>query len=209
MNINTQIAKLNKQDGWVSLVTFRVDQQVYALPIEPIRQIVEMVTVTAVPQVKEFIEGVINFHGVPVPVINLRRQLALPLMPFQLHTPIVLVTMSNRLVGVIVDEVLDVLNLPKLQIIDPEVILPEGMGEISVLQGLIQLDGKTILCLNLDHLLAPQQANDIAAVADALAKNPEGKPAKKGSSGKRSRRETVANEEKVEPVEIQPEVGEA
>ncbi len=203
MNVNASSAKLNKQEGWVSLVTFRLEQQVYALPIEPIRQIIEMITVTAVPQVKKSIEGVINFHGLPVPVINLRRQLSLPPIALQLHTPIILVTLSNRLVGLIVDEVLEVLNLPQSQVIHPEMILPNGVGEASALHGLIQMEGKTVLCLDLDHLFAYPLQSDLAAIPDILARNLEAKIEKKDAPSKRRRRETLVDQvkSKLGPVE--------
>ena len=141
------------QDVSINLVTFRLGAQFYALPIEPIRQIIEMVTITPVPQVKDTIEGVINFHGAPVPVIDLRKQLALPPIPLQLHTPIILVNLTDRLVGLIVDEVMDVLSLPANQIVDPKNFLPDGTEEAPVLKGLVQMAGKSILCLDFDQLL--------------------------------------------------------
>ncbi len=203
MNANASFTKLNPQEGWVSLVTFRLEQQVYALQIEPIRQIIEMITVTAVPQVKKEIEGVINFHGLPVPVINLRRQLSLPPAALQLHTPIILVTLSNRLVGLIVDEVLEVLNLPQSQVIRPDMMLPDGMGEASALHGLIQMEGKTVICLELDRLFAYPLKNELAAIPDILARNLEAETEKKDAPSKRRRRETLADQvkRKLGPVE--------
>ena len=62
------------QNARRSLVTFRLGQQKYALPIEPIERIVEMVAVTPIPQVDHSVEGVINYHGKTVPAVNLRRQ---------------------------------------------------------------------------------------------------------------------------------------
>lgn len=189
MKVETGLVKIRAQEGGVDLVTFRLEQQKYALPIEPIRQIIEMITITPVPQVKEFIEGVINFHGKPVPVVNLRHQLSLPRMQLQLHTPIVLVTIANRLVGLIVDEVLDVINLSASQIVSPQSVMPVEVGDIPVVQGLIQLEGETILYLDTNHLFAPREVRQIAAAAEAfshdVADQAELKP---GSNGKKAAR---------------------
>ena len=178
MGIASGKVTLGTKATGINLVTFRLEQQIYALPIEPIQQIIEMVTVTPVPQVKDMIEGVINFHGTPVPVVSLRRQLDMPRAQLQLHTHIILVTISRRLVGLIVDEVLDVLNLLEGQIIPPQQVMPEQIGAAPTLRGLIQLGEKTILCLDIDHIFDGLETQDLdkalAAAADLYPKTPAG-----------------------------------
>jgi purine-binding chemotaxis protein CheW len=87
-----------------TIVTFCLGSQTYALPITPVRQIIEMVTITPLPQINHTVAGVINFHGTLAPVINLRRYLGLDEIPLQLHTPIILVNIFERVVGLIVDQ---------------------------------------------------------------------------------------------------------
>jgi purine-binding chemotaxis protein CheW len=157
-----------EKDTLLHLVTFRLDPQVYALPIEPIQQIIEMVTITPLPQVRASVEGVINYHGSTVPVVNLREHLGMTKTPMRLHTPIMMVYVSGRLVGLIVDEVLAVLDMPSTQIDRPKDILPEGLGNTSLLNGLFHTGGNTVLLLNTDHLLAPQEATALAEAAAAL-----------------------------------------
>ena len=157
----------------ITIVTFRLGSQVYALPIEPVRQIIEMVTITPLPQVSLNVAGVINFHGAIAPVINLRCHLGLAESPLKLHTPIILVTVSERLVGLIVDQVLDVMELTASQIIDPRNILTKEMGEAPLLNGLIQSQEGTILLLNMDQMLKPQHARALLEATDTLAHSME------------------------------------
>jgi purine-binding chemotaxis protein CheW len=157
------------KDTPLHLVTFRLGAQVYALPIEPIQQVIEMVTITPVPQVRASVEGVINFHGATVPVVNLREHLGMPKIPLKLHTPIVMAFVSGRLVGLIVDEVLAVLDLPSTQMVIPQDILPEGLGKTSLLRGLFHANGDTILVLDIEHLFAPQEATALAEAVATLA----------------------------------------
>ncbi|HEY74457.1 MAG: hypothetical protein DRJ03_05875 [Chloroflexi bacterium] len=154
-----------------NMVVFRLHQQTYALPIEPILQIVEMVAITPIPQVSHAVEGVVNVHGATVPVVNLRRHLGLPEKALQLHTPILLVQTADWTVGLIVDEVADVLDLPAEQIARPADILPEGLGEAPVLQGLAHTKNGAILLLNLDHLFLPDQARALAQLAATPIEN--------------------------------------
>jgi len=59
------------------LITFQLGGQTYALPIEPVVQIVEMVSVTTIPNVKQTGRRGDQLHGTIIPVINLGRQLGL------------------------------------------------------------------------------------------------------------------------------------
>jgi purine-binding chemotaxis protein CheW len=152
-----------------SLVAFRLGQQIYALPIEPIAQIIEMITITPIPQVSSAVEGVINVRGVVVPVINLRRHFGLPTVPPGLRTPIILVQVGERTVGLIVDEVIDVLNLSADQVARITDVLPEGLGESQVLQGLVHIQSDTVLLLDLEHIFQPHQAQALARAVATLS----------------------------------------
>ncbi len=140
-----------------SLVTFRLDQQVYALPIEPIVQIIEMVTIMPIPQVNPAIQGVINVRGAPVLVINLRRHMGLPKARLQLRTPIILVQTNAHMMGLIVDQVIDMLELSASQITHPADILPEELGETPLLQGIAHTADGAVLLLDLERLFHRQQ----------------------------------------------------
>jgi purine-binding chemotaxis protein CheW len=162
-----------------NLVTFRLDRQTYALPIEPIVQIIEMVTITPIPQVNHSVEGVINVRGASIPVVNLRRHLGLPEAklheskpPYGLHTPIILVQVGERTVGLIVDQVAEVLDVSASQITCPADLLPEGLSDAPLLQGLMQAPGGAVLLLDLAALFGPGQAK----LAQVLAALPAGAP---------------------------------
>ncbi len=158
------------------LVTFRLDRQMYALPLELIAQIVEMVTITPIPQVNHSVEGVINVRGTPVPVVNLRRHLGLPETKLQLHTPILLVRTGERLIGLIVDQVADVLNVSAGQITCPTELLPDGLSDAPLLQGLVHTSQNAVLLLDLERLFSSERAKLVQAAvtlpaAGALAGN--------------------------------------
>jgi purine-binding chemotaxis protein CheW len=148
-----------------NLVTFRLDQQLYALPIEPIVQIIEMVTITPIPQIEGAVEGVINVRGTPVIVVNLRRHLGLPTVRLQLRTPIILAQVGGRMVGLIVDQVIDMLSLSSDQVTRPDDFLPQELSEMPLLQGLAHTPDGTVLLLDLEHLFQPQQVQSLARAA--------------------------------------------
>ncbi|MEE8392649.1 MAG: chemotaxis protein CheW [Anaerolineae bacterium] len=150
-----------------NLVAFRLGRQAYALPIEPVVKIIEMVTITPIPQVSSSVEGVINVRGVAVPVINLRRHFGLPEVPWGLRTPIILVQIGEQMYGLIVDEVIDVLGLAANRISRVIDILPEGMSQAPVIQGVAHVQDDTVLLLNIEHLLLPTHIEEmVQAVTD-------------------------------------------
>lgn len=150
-----------------NLVMFQVDRQVYALPIEPIVQIIEMVAVTPLPQVNHLVKGVINLHGEIVPVFDLRRYFGLPDTGKAVDAHIILVRAGKRKLGLMVDRVSDVISLPAEHIARPTDILPEGLGETPLVQGVAQTDGGMVLLLNLDGLLGAVPNSDLARVLPA------------------------------------------
>ena len=151
-----------------NLVAFRLGQQAYALPIEPIAQIIDMVAITPIPQLSQVVEGVINVHGEAVAVVKLCRHFDLEDVPLQLNTPILLTRISGQTIGLIVDEVTDVLNLPTEQIVQLGEILPEELGDAPIFRGLTYVADDALLMLDPDQLFRPDQLEVLAQAVEML-----------------------------------------
>ncbi len=147
-----------------NLLTFRLGQHTCALPIEPIVQIIPMVTITPIPQLNSSLKGIINVRGTTVPVINLRHHLGLRKVDLQLHTPIILVQNGDGLIGLIVDRVAEVLSLPDDEITDFADILSRRLREAPILQGVAHVRNSLVLLLDLDRLSLSYQARALAQV---------------------------------------------
>ena len=155
-------------DVYRVLVTFRLGVQIYALPIEPIVRIIEMVTITPIPRVNHSVRGVINMHGEAVPVIDVRQHLGLPTVPYGLHTPIIVVQVGDRAVGLVVDQVEGVLNLQVDKVVRPDDMLPQSLRH-PLFPQVAQTEQGTVLVLDMDRLFSPQEASVISHEAVDLA----------------------------------------
>jgi purine-binding chemotaxis protein CheW len=155
-----------------NLVAFRLSEQVYALPIESVVQIIEMVMITPVPLAAPSLQGVINVRGATVPVVNLRCHLGLPRTDLRPDTPIILARIDGRSIGLIVDEVIDVLSIPSEQWARQVDILPQGLDETPGLSGLAQTAYGMVLALDPDRLFSLDRAAVLARVVDALPGSP-------------------------------------
>jgi len=176
--------------GQQHLVVFSLDQRPYALPVESVTQIIEMVAIMPLPQVIPAVEGIINVHGTTVPVVNLCRHLSLPENRRQLDTPIILTKTDGQTIGLIVDEVIDVIAVARDQITRPADILPAELGDTPLLQGILPTQQGAVLILRSDRLLLPDQAETLAKILAALAEQQageaEGTPAPAGATPSRS-----------------------
>jgi len=151
------------------VLAFNLAQRMYALPLAAVVQIIPMVALTPVPQMPPAVEGLMNFRGKAVPLINLRRYLGLPECALALHTPIILLMVEGRTVGLIVDAVIDVLQIDAQQVIHLTEIMPEGLGDAPILQGIVHTPSGTLLVLNLQQLFAAGQAQTFPQVFTELA----------------------------------------
>ena len=100
------------QIGQGYVLTFRLADQLFGLPVTTVLQIVEMVAITRLPQLPEGIQGAINVHGRIVPVLDLRLRFGLDCIPYHLHTPIVLTELNDRMLALVVDSVEEIVEMP-------------------------------------------------------------------------------------------------
>lgn len=155
-------------DALHTVLTFQLERQVYAIPIAPIMQLIEMVSIIPLPQMHNGIEGLINVRGTMTPVVSLRHYVGLEKRPWSLHTPIILMRMSgNRMVGLIVDEVLEVITLRDVPA-PPSSFLPTGLKVAQMVRGVAYQNGRTILLLDHEALFTTAQTQALTqAIEDA------------------------------------------
>ena len=103
-------------EGLAQLCTFRVGGEDYALDIMRVREIITPLPVTPVPRAPSFVEGVVRLRGDVIPVLDVRKRLGLPAAPPTRKTRVLIVSVAGRRLGLVVDEVAEVLRLPRTAI---------------------------------------------------------------------------------------------
>lgn len=137
------------------VLTFRLGNETFAVPVTEVREILDSPPITRIPQTPEFFAGVINLRGQVVPVITLRRKFGLASLE-TLHSCIVVleIDLDGTLTqfGVLVDGVQEVAQLRGEQIEPPPRL---GVGlKLDYLAGVGKLDDRFILLLNVSRLLS-------------------------------------------------------
>jgi purine-binding chemotaxis protein CheW len=93
-------------------VAFFLDGQRYALPIDRVNEIQQIVAFSEVPRDVSAVVGMVNLRGRVIPAVDMRTLVGLPSEPYTLETPMIIVESRGQVVALVVDEVQDVLDLP-------------------------------------------------------------------------------------------------
>lgn len=141
--------------GIEQYVIFSLNEQIYGVEILKIKEVVSYRKITPLPHMKRFIRGIINLRGVIVPVFDLRDKFNLPQTTYTLFHIIVVMEILGRVMGVIVDEISDVVEL------FPEEVqatsnLPPGVKP-EYIKGIGKKEYELIILLNIDRLLSPEE----------------------------------------------------
>ena len=146
---------------------FRVGGEDYALDIMRIMEIIRPQKVTKIPKAPEFIEGVINLRGKVVPVLDLRKRFGMGAVGAdKKKMRIVIVRMAGRVVGVVVDEVTEVIYLKPEQVeTTPDAVKGEGA---DYLLGVGKVGDRLIVLLDMEKVLSKDEVVRLKA-AEELA----------------------------------------
>ncbi len=133
------------------LITFRLDGESFALPVETVREVIRVGDITRVPQSPPHIRGVINLRGRILPVVEIRTRLGLaPLVP-RSTARIIVAEVRGRVLGLLVDSVAQVQKVPA----DRVVAAPDEVksAHTDYLTGVVQLYDRLLILLDLVRAL--------------------------------------------------------
>ena len=133
-------------------LTFLLDEQEYGLELCSIQEIRGYAPVTPIPNVPLHVRGVMNLRGTVLPVVDLRMKFRLPVVEYNKFTVIVIAMVSNKMVGLLVDAVSDVLQITH----DAIRSAPDFGSSVDTrfIDGVFQTRERLAVALNLEQLLS-------------------------------------------------------
>ncbi|HET9239726.1 MAG TPA: chemotaxis protein CheW [Oligoflexus sp.] len=132
-------------------LTFTLNQQLFGIPIQVVREINQLPEITPVPQAPEAVAGVINLRDKMIPVVDLRRKFDLPVQAYSRETCVIVVDGKQGQVAAIVDSVASVLPLSQAQIEAPPSLVQQSQS--SPILGLARAGQQVIVLLNMAVLV--------------------------------------------------------
>lgn len=145
-------------DTLVQLIIFRVSDEEFAIPIESTQEIIKAATIVPIPHSPKYIKGLMSVRGDIVPTIDLRERLLLPATNV-IAKHIVITKYENNLIGLLVDEVLEVLRINPDDIKKPPRLVTKIHKDL--VDGLITYEGRLIISLNIEKVLSEEQLSKV------------------------------------------------
>lgn len=124
------------QEG--KFLTFVLGGEEYGIEIRHVTEIIGIQSITEVPDMPAHVKGVINLRGKVIPVMDVRLRFGMPERPYDDRTCIVVINIDGQAVGLVVDRVSEVLDIPKDDIEPPPAVkkgeesrFVQGMGKVG------------------------------------------------------------------------------
>jgi len=143
-------------------MTFKLDNEEYALEILKVREIIGFMEITRVPKMDEHIRGVINLRGRVIPVVDLRLKFMMDRVEATDQTVIIVVQFATAslemTMGILVDEVVEVLDIAADDI-EPAPNFGDSLVDTDFILGVGKADSRVIFLLDIGRVLNPSDAD--------------------------------------------------
>jgi len=151
---------MNSDIREIQVACFRLNDDLYAADIMRIKEIIRPQKLTPLPQAPAFIDGIINLRGAVIPVVDLRKRFDMPARE-TMATRLLIVRLSGQTLGLVVDDVTEVITVP-VKDIKPPPAVSEGVI-VNHLLGVCLSGDNLVMLLDIDRLLT---TNEVSALGD-------------------------------------------
>lgn len=153
---------MHSDNSDIQVACFTLDDNIYAVDIMRIREIIKPQKLTSLPKAPPYVEGVINLRGSVIPVIDLRKRFDLPVREIDSAVRLLIVRVAKQLLGFVVDNVTEVITVPARDIKPP----PQIAGGIGAqyLLGVCLFQEALIMLLNIDTIFTAREASELGLI---------------------------------------------
>jgi purine-binding chemotaxis protein CheW len=150
-------------DGVLEALAFKLGNEEYGIKILKVQEIRGYETVTRIASAPEHVKGVVNLRGTIVPIVDMRIKFNLGEPTYDQFTVVIILNIQDRVVGMVVDSVSDVISLTADQI-KPA---PDMGGALNTdyLVGLGTVDERMIILVDIDRMMSSEEMGVIESVA--------------------------------------------
>ena len=143
-------------------LTFHIGTEDYGISIAYVTEIIGIQSITEIPEMPDFIKGVINLRGKVIPVMDVRTRFKLSTREYDERTCIIVVEIDGTSVGLVVDAVNEVADIPEDQVEAPPKSKRKGG---SYIQGIGKIDKEVKILLDVNKILYDEELESITETA--------------------------------------------
>lgn len=143
---------ISEDTDLLQLVGFKLGDEEFCIDIINVNEIIKMQKVTSIPNAPSSVLGIVNIRGKIIAVVDTRLKLNLQSREYNNDTRIIIVEFENKSIGFIVDEVTEVLRIPKNILKDvPDIVSTEV--NTDYIRSIASIEDKIVILLDLKKLL--------------------------------------------------------
>ena len=146
-------------------LTFYLGKEVFGIDIKVVIEIIGIQAITEVPEVPEYVKGIINLRGKIIPVVDMRLRFKKEFREYNDRTCVIVIDVNGVLIGLIVDGVSEVLTIPEADVVPPPQL---KSSQNRYLRGIGKMgeDSSVALLLDWDELFSGEEEELLNQVAD-------------------------------------------
>ncbi len=139
-------------------LTFNLEKESYGIEITHVTEIIGIQPITEVPELPDYIRGIINLRGKIIPVMDVRLRFRKNFKEYSDRTCVIVIDIMDLSIGLIVDSVSEVISIPDTEIVPP----PEfNHGGNRYVKGIGKVHGEVKLLLDCNKLLNEEDSDQI------------------------------------------------
>ena len=145
-------------------LTFTLEDELYGIDIKVVIEIIGILPITSVPEVPDYVKGIINLRGKIIPVVDMRLRFHRAPRAYTDRTCVIVIEADGVLVGLIIDGVSEVRDIPESEVVPPPKLKAaqnryiKGVGRLG--------EGKVVLLLDWEKLFSKEENDLLGSMAD-------------------------------------------
>jgi len=160
--MNASLTHIGDEEGRLAedvrqFVAFRLGQEDYAIDILNVQEIIRFEEVTWLPRKPAYVLGIINLRGEILPIISMRTKFALKSIAADRHTRILILKISGKLIGFVVDAMHQVLDILPTEIDREPDVLNSDRKMIQYVEAIATHQSKIYIILNVEKILSKDE----------------------------------------------------
>ena len=149
-------------------MTFQTGREYFGIGISYINEIIQMQPITAVPEVEEYLKGLINLRGKSIPVIDIRGRFKMEPLEYTDRTCIIVINVKSMVIGIIVEKIAEVVTITDDDIVPPPTLGRRDSEQNKYVYGLARIGDSIKLLLDPEKLVKDA---DIEALEELQEEN--------------------------------------
>ena len=150
-DISKELLEEDTQKG--KFMTFKTGDEIFGISIEYVNEIIVVQPITTIPEVEDYVKGLINLRGKIIPVIDVRIRFNMEPIEYTDRTCIIVVDVKNMSIGLIVEQIAEVENISDEDVVPPPAIGNRNNDKNKFVYGVARTGDKVKLLLDPEKLI--------------------------------------------------------